>query len=665
MIGAKRELAKPQFNSTVLVQEIVNILKKPPFNENLTLMSFDEKKEVELLELIMKVLSMIDSELKITKNDNETMVLKKILDFLKTVNFPYSSEKQLEDDLNRADKKLFIQIIHFTLTKTNELKKIHYCAKYLNNIKIPDELAGDEELLDLQNQYRELQIEFQATYQLAEEKRSTKPQLKDIKDEIKKLGTDKIQLNNNINNYKKNYINKSDFLALFEATSRLRKEQEEDSNLEKRLNRQYYELEEIDNKLMIAKQRFHDSKNSLRDDISAFDMLENLRNQRDKNRETVSNLTKYDLVDKKSKLKALEEILTMPEISYDMLNSTRQEKKSLESEIERLEVSVKENSSKTSEISIYKNNALMAVQAKENCLKTYEKLEKEKQMLDEKNKNLEKKFEMSHGHRYIRKDDLIQQVDSIRKKKELYTKLSKIIDNINGDSLLLDRTIHFLKPNTEDYEEIVTRCEEKFGTIKGRKELEDLAKRKKDIDQSKEITLEEYSKLIVEFKKKIENTYSQHAPLIDQQAKLKAEYEMILPDYNKKKNNYDNNMQDTLKPYNKVKEEYDQLEAEFAKYQNDYHKFNIEMKITEDLIKRYESENSFQKDVKRLNKEFKNFTEYYREIMSHQSVNIKELDLRKNTVKEQSQDNYRQIKFFNDMKKLLLTKKATLLNEKK
>ncbi len=55
-------------------------------------MSFDEKKEYELLDLIVRVLSMIDAELNVDKSDTGE-VFKTLLDFLKVVNFPYSGEK--------------------------------------------------------------------------------------------------------------------------------------------------------------------------------------------------------------------------------------------------------------------------------------------------------------------------------------------------------------------------------------------------------------------------------------------------------------------------------------------------------------------------------------------------------------------------------------------
>ena len=60
---------RAQLNSTVMIQDIVAILKNPPFNETMTLFSFEEKKEYELLDLIVKVMGMIDTSMKLDNND--------------------------------------------------------------------------------------------------------------------------------------------------------------------------------------------------------------------------------------------------------------------------------------------------------------------------------------------------------------------------------------------------------------------------------------------------------------------------------------------------------------------------------------------------------------------------------------------------------------------
>ena len=55
-------------------------------------MSFDEKREYELLDLILNVLGMIDAELSLNRSDHAE-IMKTLTEFLKLVNFPYSGDK--------------------------------------------------------------------------------------------------------------------------------------------------------------------------------------------------------------------------------------------------------------------------------------------------------------------------------------------------------------------------------------------------------------------------------------------------------------------------------------------------------------------------------------------------------------------------------------------
>ena len=132
------ELQNPQFNSTTMVQEIVAVLKNPPFNQTLTLLSFEEKKEYELLELIVNALSLIEKSVKFD-NDNTAANLKEVFNFLRIVNFQYSSEAQLQEDLAKGDKRLLVQILHFILTKLDELKKKYTKEDFLSKVYMTEE----------------------------------------------------------------------------------------------------------------------------------------------------------------------------------------------------------------------------------------------------------------------------------------------------------------------------------------------------------------------------------------------------------------------------------------------------------------------------------------------------------------------------------------------
>jgi hypothetical protein len=471
-----------------------------------------------------------------------------------------------------------------------------------------------------------------------------------LKDDIKKFQSDKLQLSASIANFKKNYSHLKDFQELFEITSKLRKEQEEDSNLDKRLAKQHYDLEDNEDRLLVAKQRLIDLKKNLNDNVSAFELLESLRNQRNANREIYENLSKYELQDKKMKLKSLEEILVLPDISFEEISKLKKDKLNLHNEIEKLENKVKNSALKSSELTIYNQNAIQAANNKESAMKILEKLEKEKTLLDHKYQDLDRKFEITKGYKFVRKDDILQQAENVKKKKEIYLNYNKTLDGIKGDSLILERTINLVKYKTEDGESIIKSIEEKNGISSlniQRKELEELSRKKQEIDVSKALTLEEYSKLIQQVRQKIQETQEKHAPVIDEHAKIKAEYEKILPTFNKKKVSYENAISDEQNQYNKVKEQFDKLEVEFRNCQNKFHQMNVTSKITEEMIRRYEAESQYlAKPDKKLNDKFKSYSDYYKAITVEQEELVKNLKERQKQIKGTYEENLRQVIYF-------------------
>ena len=170
-MSKRLEPQRAQLNSTTMIQEIVAILKNPPFNETMTLFSFEEKKEYELLDLIIKVMGMIDKSVQLDNNDTAAC-LKAVFEFLQILKFPYPSERQLQDDLARGDKRLLIQILHFLLTGLRTLSDKYYVNKFTAAINIGQEFLGDDEILELFNQLKEYQAEFLTTYNMLEEKKT-------------------------------------------------------------------------------------------------------------------------------------------------------------------------------------------------------------------------------------------------------------------------------------------------------------------------------------------------------------------------------------------------------------------------------------------------------------------------------------------------------------
>ena len=416
---------RPQMNSTMMIQDIVAILKNPPFNETMTLFSFEEKKEYELLDLIVKVMGMIDTSMKLDNNDTAAC-LKAVFEFLQILKFPYSSERQLQDDLAKGDKRLLIQILHFLLTGLRTLSDQYYLNKFTAPINISQEYLGDDDVLELWNQFKELQAEFASTYKMLEEKKLNAPKIEEIQEDIRKCQNDKLQLSRSIAKHKKEYANKPDFQELFNMTSKLRKEQEQDSNLEKKLAKQQYDIKEAEERLLVAQQRLLDNKKNLDNNISALKLLENARAQRNNNRDNYENLSKYELIDRRNRIRTLEEILQMPEITVSDLADLKHQRQELIMEIDKLERKLKNSPTNSSELQIYKQSAMQATNAREASEKNLAKLEKEKNLLEIKYNELNKKFESMKGYKFVRKNDLIQQAENLKKKKNYIINVKKL-----------------------------------------------------------------------------------------------------------------------------------------------------------------------------------------------------------------------------------------------
>ena len=662
------EPQRAQLNSTTMIQDIVAILKNPPFNETMTLFSFEEKKEYELLDLIIKVMGMIDKSVQLDNNDTAAC-LKAVFEFLQILKFPYPSEKQLQDDLARGDKRLLIQILHFLLTGLRSLSDKYYVNKFTSQINISQEYLGDDDIIELFNQLKELQAEFLTTYNMLEEKKQNAPKIDEIQEDIRKAQNDKLQLSRSIAKHKKEYANKKDFQELFEMTSKLRKEQEQDSNLEKKLAKQQYDIKEAEERLIVAQQRLLDNKKNLDNNVSAIKLLENARAQRNNNRDAYENLTKYELIDRRNRIRTLEEILQMPEITMNDLQDLKQQRQELLMEIDKLENKLKNSPTHSSELQIYKQSAMQATNAREASEKNLQKLEKEKNLLEIKYNELNKKFEAQKGYKFVRKNDLIQQAENLKKKKEIYHKCQKVIDKIKGEALILDRTINILKEKTSDGEDILKKYEEKNGKIlnQAKRELEQLATRKQEIDESKALTLEEYAKLIQQLKKKIADQDKRNilAPLAEERDKLKKEYEQILPNYEKKKRDFQNATADLRRNYDSVEAEYNESEKTFRECQNKYHQLNLSNVINEALLKRCDDESQYMsKPDKRLKDNYKDYQSYYREIINQENNLIKDLREKQLKTKEAFEDNDRQSKMYSDMKALLLVKYESIKNRK-
>jgi intraflagellar transport protein 81 len=133
----------------------------------------------------------------------------------------------------------------------------------------------------------------------------------ELKKEITQLEQEKEQLLTKINLFK-NKSNKEDFHALLEATSKLRKEQEQDAKLNEKERELTNMIEFYEQQVLTVKQRLMDVKKVSNLNLGSDKMLENLRNETRKNRELNNEILGRELNDKRERLQRVEMLLQEP-----------------------------------------------------------------------------------------------------------------------------------------------------------------------------------------------------------------------------------------------------------------------------------------------------------------------------------------------------------------
>ena len=130
----------------------------------------------------------------------------------------------------------------------------------------------------------------------------------ELKKEITQLEQEKEQLLTKINLFK-NKSNKEDFQALLEATSKLRKEQEQDAKLAEKERELSQMIEYYESQVLTVKQRLLDVRKINDQNLGPDKMLENLRSDTRKNRELNNEVLGRELNDKRERLQRIELLL--------------------------------------------------------------------------------------------------------------------------------------------------------------------------------------------------------------------------------------------------------------------------------------------------------------------------------------------------------------------
>merc|ERR1719446_253583 len=228
-----------------------------------------------------------------------------------------------------GDKAACWPLLHYCLEKREFLTKRAYLGRYLRPVPIPPEYMQDPTLDELCTHYKQLQEQFKLTHKEFDQMDKSKKG-DDIKKEITTLEDERQQLIAKIERLKKSTHEKEGFDKLLEATSQLRKMQDDDSRLAEQRRKQQMELQHAQSRHQDAKRRLQSLRQSQASNATAEALLQQLEGEVMDLNQRVTNVLPRDLEDQQMKLEKLSQEMSEPARSQEDVEALGNEVANLE-----------------------------------------------------------------------------------------------------------------------------------------------------------------------------------------------------------------------------------------------------------------------------------------------------------------------------------------------
>ena len=551
-----------QFRSIIganQIRQIVHILNNDPFDQNLTLFSFDELSKKNLKEILFQIIEDIEPEF--SKEWRESMNAEdqsaKITEIMSLVDYPAYHDGIGDNLMGEEDSKEIKVVMYYLLMNPEICRKRAYLGKFLVGVPVPEEFLMDKEIQGLETELKELMDYFKEEHEELSKNDGEDGMLEAQRKEIRQMEREKEQLIIRLKTYQHAGTQTREFREILKATTELRKVQEDDVRLTDKLIIEQKLLENYETHLLMAQQKVATLENKIGLDVSAEDILYRARNQEKMLKSLVEELDR-ELLDKEGRRRTIDKKLgtRVPDEGelQEMKGIALKLRALLEDLDLRLERAVDED--KEERLEIFRRQVAVVEKRKEDLEEETQECEESKIGLEVSVQKIKQEMlEKGMAQEELELDDLKTFQERLHSKLSERNSKQEEINHLQRELTVLERTKEILDGEYRQSTQMVRDFEEKFG-VQGFSEMEakieDLTRQKGKIDQVKGQSLEELSHIVQNLSAKIAEKQGELQPLVNQQKSVKNEIRSLEGEYNQKKEIY-------WKQLGGLKEEYETL----------------------------------------------------------------------------------------------------------
>mmetsp|Transcript_2945 Transcript_2945/g.9671 ORF Transcript_2945/g.9671 Transcript_2945/m.9671 type:complete len:645 (-) Transcript_2945:901-2835(-) len=597
------------------------------FKSNLTLVDFDEKSQVELIQILNDVLAELDGSIKADVRDEPREArVAKIVQLLVVLKYPplksaHDDDREaVERGLAVGEKSAIYPILHWLLDRLPQHKKRAYVARFLYPVDVPQEFMQDEVLAECYNHYKHLQGEFKRAHQAVEKTRQTPIHPVEMKQEIATLEEEKKQLHQKIDKLKRQNDDVHDFHKLLAATNNLRLQQDEDARLGDNMRKQKVALQGAEQRKKDALKRLNGLRNSTSASADAHMLLEQLQSEVQQLTQRVQHELPRELEQKREKLARMTEARFEPQRTADDVDEMNRNIMDDQSRIASLRKRIDQTVADRNDTKLanFKQHATMISRKLSDKENELEKLEGEHAKVTKEIEQQETLMTELGGAKFMTRDEFKKFGNQLREKTHVYKKLKAELGELRAESVTLHRT-----------EQIAM----------------------------KEKTLEEISNMVRSITQQLKEKKNDLAPQIKKLREVRNSYQIVETDFLQKKATYDKVAVGLDVERQQLEHECDAYQEEALQKESRFHYLNCLTSMAEATLKRIDDEEGWKAGKGRgLLPNFKCYEDLYTNKLAQQQAFSDQLRKQRATIEKHEGPNMKQRAVYADLEKLLAFK---------
>eukprot|EP00750_Incisomonas_marina_P012061 INCI16531.1.p1 GENE.INCI16531.1~~INCI16531.1.p1 ORF type:complete len:687 (-),score=183.82 INCI16531.1:144-2204(-) len=659
----------------MLVSKIVDILKRPPFNKRLSLVTFDQQTSSELIALLNDVLVYLDEKQHSVDLLEETEERRgqRIAQFLNIMKYP-NMGKDMENfmkGLGSGSQAVVYPVLHWLLTELDNLKKRAYLAHFLISIEVPQEFFQAPEVKDTHAAYKALQKRFKAQHKKVEKFRQNKRAPEELKKEIKQLEVERGQLKEKITKLRSVTSDIKGFSEMLKVTSEYRQEQEVEVKLHERIQEQQHLLrmeeqhyEEVKTNLMVLERKYEQGAQ-----LSAEDTLKRLELEVSELKVQLKQNMPQQFMARKERLAQLQDEMMKAPKTQDDIRALEQQCGALERTVEDLAARNKEaaEEKENDKLGIYRTQVKMVTRKLTEAQFELEEEQAEAQDLHTQINDKEAVLSELTGPKFMKRDEFRKYANELRTKTKEYKTLKAELAAIERESVILNRTEQILKGQADNVQEVLDKLEAKAG-IQGHSKtldkLEEVSQQKKDIDTIKADTLEEISKIVTDLNVAIKTRKNKLAPQIKELRSVRQQFQELEHQYLSAKSAYDNVAVGLESERLKLEAECETRQNDCVREESRFHYYHAMTAIAGVRKQKAKDEKEYTEGPNRYLPDFKTYCEVYEQKIKRQKTLSKQLREQRSEIETTSGDHIKQKRMFENLRDLLQAKKKSVQRSK-